>query len=132
MALAPRASAAFNFLTGMWVAIAGWGFGPSLLCPRSGCPIPALQGAVPVLGVILVLDALVCYIGFRSAFMVGGALSAIVAAIALYNWAGHYGGEAWTSLVVLSLMSLVFDLLALRPREQLKEQANPMNLPVFG
>ncbi|MDG6991164.1 MAG: hypothetical protein JRM99_07060 [Nitrososphaerota archaeon] len=64
--------------------------------------------------------------------MAGGALSAIVAAIVLYNWAGQYGGEAWASLIVLSLVSLIFDLLALRPREQLREQANPMNLPVFG
>ncbi|MDG7015720.1 MAG: hypothetical protein JRM89_06970 [Nitrososphaerota archaeon] len=64
--------------------------------------------------------------------MVGGALSAMVAAIVLYNWAGLYGGVAWAALVILSLLSLIFDLLALRPREQLKEQANPLNLPVFG
>ncbi len=112
--------------------VVGWGFGQSLLCPTSGCPIPLLQFAVPVLGAVLVLDALVCYVGFRIAFMVGGALCAIVAAIPLYNWAGQSGGGAWAGLVVLSLVSLVFDFLALRPREQLKEQANPMNLPVFG
>ncbi|MDG6970858.1 MAG: hypothetical protein JRN54_07130 [Nitrososphaerota archaeon] len=47
--------------------------------------------------------------------MAGGALSAIVAAITLYNWAGQYGGWAWTGLVVLSFVSLIFDLLALRP-----------------
>ena len=102
------------------------------MCPSGGCPVPALQASVPMVGVILVLDSLVCFIGFRRAFMVGGALSAMVAAIVLYNWAGLYGGVAWAALVILSLLSLIFDLLALRPREQLKEQANPLNLPVFG
>ena len=102
------------------------------MCPSGGCPVPILQAAVPVIGVFLALDAVVCFVGFRRAFMVGGVLSAMVAAIVLYSWAGRYGGEAWASLVVLSLASVILDLLALRPREQLKEQANPMNLPVFG
>ena len=132
MALAQRASAVINLLTGAGVAVVGWGFGQSYMCPSGGCPLPTLQAAVPVLGVFLILAAPVCYIGFRTAFMVGGALSAAVAVITLYNWAGHYGGEAWAGLVVLSLTCLIFNILALRRGEQLKEQANPMNLPVFG
>lgn len=102
------------------------------MCPSGGCPVPLLQQAVPVIGVVLALDALVCYIGFRSAFIAGGALAALEATITTFNWAEQYGREVWAVLVVLSLASLIFDLLALRPRGQLKEQANPMNLPVFG
>jgi uncharacterized membrane protein len=102
------------------------------MCPSSGCPVPVIQATAPLIGVVLILDALACLVEFRGAFVVGGALSAVVAVVTLYNWAGHYGGEAWATLVVLSILSLIFDLIALRPREQLNEQANPMNLPVFG
>jgi Na+/melibiose symporter-like transporter len=102
------------------------------MCPNGGCPVPVLQGAFPIVGVVLFLDSLVCLFGLRSAFFIGGVLSAVIAAITLYNWAGASGGEVWASLVVVSLASVILDILAVRPRGQLKEQANPMNLPVFG
>lgn len=102
------------------------------MCPSGGCPIPLLQELVPVVGVILVLDSLVCFLGLRSAFMLGGVCSAAMSSITLYNWAGASGGEVWVALVVLSLLSIVLDLLALRPKSSLREQANPMNLPIFG
>ena len=102
------------------------------MCPSGGCPVSILQAAVPYIGVLLVLDALVCFIGLRSAHFVGGALSAAIAAVIAFNWAGQAGGEAWASLVVLSLVSVMLDILAVRRRSQMSEQANPMNLPVFG
>jgi len=91
-----------------------------------------LQEGVPVIGVLLALDALACYVGFRTAFAAGLVLSAVIAGATLFDWAGSSGGEVWAALVVISLVSVIFNILALRPRGQLKEQANPMNLPVFG
>lgn len=132
MGLAAKAAAAVSLLTGVWAAVAGWGFGAPYMCPNGGCPIPILQALVPVLGVLLALDSVACFIELRSAFAAGGALSAAIAAITLYNWAGQAGGEAWAALVGLAICSIALDLIALRPRESLKEQSNPMNLPVFG
>jgi hypothetical protein len=132
MALLRRVAAAVGVLAGAWAVVLSWGVGPSEVCPAGGCPFPVLQGLVPVLGVLLILDSLVCFVGLRSAFQVGGALAAVIAAIALAYWAGQTGGGYWAVLVVLSLASLILDLLAQRPSRQLREQANPMNLPVFG
>lgn len=131
MGLTARGATALFFVTGVWAAVASWGFGASSMCPAAGCPIPVLQEAVPFMGVVLVLVSAVSIIGLRFTFMLGGALSALVAAITLYNWAGQ-SSNAFALLAALSLLSLIFSLLALRSRGSLKEQANPMNLPVFG
>ncbi|MDG6983731.1 MAG: hypothetical protein JRN28_04200 [Nitrososphaerota archaeon] len=132
MALVQRAATAANLVAGLWAVAVAWGFGPAYACPSGGCPVPFLQGADPVVGILLVLDALVCFVGLRSAFVVGGVLSAVVAAATALDWSGGAGLGAWAGLVVLSLASVVLDFLAFRHRGQLGEQANPMNLPVFG
>ena len=132
MALVQRAATAVNLLVGLWAIAVAWMFGPAYACPSGGCPVPILQGAVPIVGIVLVLDALVCFVGLRSAFVAGGVLSAVVAAVTALDWSGQGGVGAWAGLVVLSLASVVLDFLAFRHRGQLGEQANPMNLPVFG
>lgn len=131
MGLAARGATALFFMTGVWATVASWGFGASNMCPATGCPMPALQEAVPFMGILLILVSFASIIGPRAVFTLGGAVSALVAAITLYNWAGQ-SSDAFAALTVLSLLSLIFSLLALRSRRSLTEQANPMNLPVFG
>ncbi|MDE1858585.1 MAG: hypothetical protein KGI26_05940 [Thaumarchaeota archaeon] len=132
MVLVQRAATAVNLLVGLWAVVAAWGLGPAYACPSGGCTVPILQEAVPIAGVLLILDALVCFVGLRSAFVAGGVLSAVVAAFTAFNWSGQGSVGIWAGLLVLSLASVVLDFLAFRHRGQLGEQANPMNLPVFG
>jgi hypothetical protein len=124
-------AAAFNGLAGAWAAASAWGLGPSYVCPSGGCTVPVLQSALPLFGVALVVDALVCSIGVRSAFAVGAVLSVAVAAVSALGWGGQVGAVP-ASVTAVSLVSAALDVLAVRRRSQLNEQANPMNLPVFG
>lgn len=86
---------------------------------------------LPWIGVLLVLDSIVCFVGFRLAFPVGGLFSVAIAAIALFDSGGLTIG-VYASLGLVSLVALVLDLVAMRSKRVLSEQGNPMNLPVFG
>lgn len=90
-----------------------------------------LQALLPWIGVLLVLDSIACFVGFRLAFPVGGLLSVAIAAIALFDSGGLTVG-LYASLGLVSLVALVLDLIVMRSRRGLSEQGNPMNLPVFG
>lgn len=81
-------------------------------------------------GAFLFVDSLLCIYGVYYAFPVAVALSAILAADSPLTMSGSLIQES--ALVVLSLLALAFNVLAFRSKSVLSEQANPMNLPVFG
>ncbi len=78
----------------------------------------------------LLVDSLLCIYGVYYAFPVAAVLSVVLAADAPLLFSGYSYQEL--TLLVLSLAGLALNLLAYRSRSQLSEQANPMNLPVFG
>lgn len=78
----------------------------------------------------LFVDSLLCIYGVHYAFPVAALLSVVLAAEAPLLFAGYFYQEL--ALLALSLMGLALSVLAFRSTSQLSEQANPMNLPVFG
>ena len=78
----------------------------------------------------LLVDALLCIYGVHYAFPVAALLSAVLAADAPLLFPAF--GYEELALLGLSLIGLALSLLAFRSASTLSEQANPMNLPVFG
>jgi hypothetical protein len=78
----------------------------------------------------LLVDSLLCLYGVHYAFPVAAVLGAVLAGDSLLVLSGYTLQDA--VLVALSASGLVLNLLAYRSTSQISEQANPMNLPVFG
>ncbi len=86
---------------------------------------------ITALGGLLVIDSLACFFGWRLAFAVSAAVSVLILATASIGW-GSALSELRLGAVVLDLANVAASLLAFRSSTRLPEQANPMNLPVFG
>ena len=97
--------------------------------PLSGS-VPILQDLLLWVGAFLFVDSLLCIYGVHYAFPVAMVLAALLAADSPLTLSGSLIPEV--ALAVLSLVALVINLVAFRSTSQLSEQANPMNLPVFG
>ena len=112
-------------------------------CPSGGCVAPGLGWAVPGLIVVLAFALLAVgafgFWGASIAYPVGAGLSA--AFLALLGYIAHLNvgdlspGDIFYHYalgVVLAALGVGLNLLGMRDRNALSEQANPMNLPVFG
>ncbi len=86
---------------------------------------------VAVVGGILVVDSLISLVGVRVSFAFGAALSAVVLARVALEWSGYVAAEVEVA-AVLSVISIVLDIIAFRPAKGLAEKDSPLNLPVFG
>ena len=115
----------------------------AVACPLNGCPGPQFSPLISqlalLLGVILLVDGLLGVWGSWFAFPTGALLSAILLLIMGYAaWAdsgyAYLIAESNQALVGagLAVLALVTNVLATRTKNRLSEQANPMNLPVFG
>jgi hypothetical protein len=93
-----------------------------------------VNAALPIVlfwaSVLLLVDSPICIYGVHYAFPVAGFLSVVLAAVAPLVMSGSPLRELL--LMALSIVSLGADMLAFRSKSTLSEQANPMNLPVFG
>ena len=114
----------------------------SCLYPVS-CPsqpfIPLYSMVVPVLAVALLAVALVEIWGASFSYVAGGVLSA--AALLVTGWTvaavfGHGYSSVTTDDAIIgvafALVALLANIDAVRSKSSFSEQANPMNLPVFG
>lgn len=90
----------------------------------------ALQLTTLALGVLLMADSVACFLGLRPAFAAGAVLC--VATVLVEGVIG--GGVSYWQLgvIALSAAGAVASVLAFRSPSRIPEQANPMNLPVFG
>ncbi|MDG6989189.1 MAG: hypothetical protein JRN21_07665 [Nitrososphaerota archaeon] len=112
-------------------------------CPSGGCVAPQLGWAVPDLFVVLAFALLAVgalgFWGASVAYPAGAGLSAVFLALLgylVYLYAGYpsLGGAfyQYTFGAVLAALGVGLNLLGLKDRSTISEQANPMNLPVFG
>lgn len=120
MTLRRRLAAALSLLTGVVVVYF------ALTAPRFNLAAQILVGV----GIVLLVDALICFRGFTAGFYGSAAMSLLV--ILSEARTGDLLSTEPFTLVLLSTITLVFDLIALTARTKLTEQGNPMNLPVFG
>jgi hypothetical protein len=79
--------------------------------------------------VLLLIDSFLDIYGVHYAFVVSALLSAVLAGVSPLLLT-----TSWQEIIVtlLSLITLVSSVVAFRSKSMLSEQANPMNLPVFG
>jgi hypothetical protein len=122
-------------------------------CVSFGCPSPTFgqsaefQALMLGLGALMVADGAVGVWGARKAYLLGVVISCLFLCVAgtAYFFDNHAISSGQSILrypaavvadevvfLVLSVLGIVFNLIALRTRGRLPEQANPMNLPVFG
>ena len=91
-------------------------------------------GGLPILlfwvSIVLLVASLPCIYGVHYAFPVAALLSTILAVDSPIVLSGSLLEEV--GVTVLSLVAIGMDILAFRSASTLSEQANPMNLPVFG
>lgn len=105
--------------------------------PLAGCP--ALQAApggewgtiLLVSAVALLLVSLGALFVPASAFYVAAALAVLIGAVEALDYSAVATGDLAVT-VCLSAVSAVLSLAAALRRTGVSEQANPMNLPVFG
>jgi hypothetical protein len=89
-------------------------------------PIPLL-----IIGVVLLLDTALCYFGGNSGFFVGALLS-FLGGLPLFLFPGLLLTPSMTLVAIVSVATVVLDILALGSRTRLAEQSHPLNTPIFG
>jgi hypothetical protein len=86
---------------------------------------------VLILAVLVILVSLATFVGPAAIFYGSAAMCFLMDLIELLNYSSIGAGNVFVTLSVVTL-SLGLGLVAARNRTSVSEQANPMNLPVFG
>lgn len=136
-----KAAGGLSILEAIWVIYALYE-APLVGCSTPLCPGLSFNPLFPQimigLAAVLLVIGLIGIWGSWFAYPAGALFSAILLAAMGYSaWAeGGYTyivGEYYQALIgALAAIALLVNLLAWRSRTVLSEQANPMNLPVFG
>jgi hypothetical protein len=116
-----------------------------IVCSTNLCPSPPFNPLysevflMELAAIILLVVGLIGIWGYWLAYPAGALLSAMfLLAMGFSAWIestyAYPVGEAYLSLVgvALAAVALLVNLAAWRAKNELSEQANPMNLPVFG
>ncbi|HZW85171.1 MAG TPA: hypothetical protein VFE91_04635 [Nitrososphaerales archaeon] len=136
------AAGALTVLEGAWVLYIQFAVSVTS-CPNGGCPgpqfIPQYSIAVVGLAIVLTIVGLLGLWGARFAYQGGVLLSAVMVVILAYSVITESGYPYLAESVsqagigaVLAGVAAVSNFVAMRHRGRISEQANPMNLPVFG
>jgi hypothetical protein len=83
-----------------------------------------------VLGVAMLIDAALCFYGMKYAFHFAIVIALLI--IVADVLAGSPLSGLHLPVTILTLLSLAASIVAARSSPGIPEQANPMNLPVFG
>jgi hypothetical protein len=96
-------------------------------CTPGGCgPSPFLIG----LGALVLLSSVVCFFGPKLVFYSTAILSILLFGLILGS--SNLNDLGADGALVLTALAFVTSVLATRRSTEVSEQANPMNLPVFG
>lgn len=138
-----RVAGGLTFIEGAWAAyVAGVQLTTPIVCPADGCAGPHfvwLWQVVIGLAALLVIDGALGFWGVSASYWAGAALSAVLSFLMAYAAWASYGYPYLSGTMVeaavgavLGGVGLAANVLGARARSGLPEQANPMNLPVFG
>lgn len=99
---------------------------------------PLFAQAIIALAFVLLADGLIGLWGARFAFTAGAVLSAALLLMVGFRYWVESGYQYQSAsagdivAVVLAAVGAIANVMAMRTKSRLSEQANPMNLPVFG
>ena len=82
-------------------------------------------------GAILIVFSLGCFYGANIAFAGSAIVSGLMLVFSALGWGDGLSTVQWAALA-LAAINIPLSLLAFKSSTGLSEQANPMNLPVFG
>jgi hypothetical protein len=139
--LVRRAAGGLTVVEALWLVYAY--FDSSGGCAPHGCTgpafIPTYSIAAPVLAALLIIVGALGVWGVSFTYLGGAILSAVALAVTAYTVAVVHGFGYLSSAsndaiigVAFALVALLANLDAIRSKSSISEQANPMNLPVFG
>jgi hypothetical protein len=138
-------AAALSLVNGIWIIAVGAFWHQLLSLPLVGlgcvgsCSLFGVDYIVLVLGVILLVDSLVCFLAFSRAFYVSAALSALVLLLVLFSvWGSISSMQVWVNYpaipvsIVLGIVTIALDIAAANRKTYVSDEHHPLNLPVFG
>ncbi len=124
-----KVAAAASLLDGAWIVVAG-GYWREIFGATS-----RMHGSDNVillaLGIVLMIDSLVCFRGVLEAFYASFVL-AIVAALGVLSWGVNLGSAGFAVTALLAALTIILDALGARRKTSFTEEDHPLNLPVFG
>jgi hypothetical protein len=125
-------ASAVSLINGVWLVAAGAYWNQVFSFPLLGLGTrQADNWVLAVLGIILVLDSAVCFLGWVEALYASAAISAIgVMGIAVGGV--QLATPAFVFSAFLGLLAIALDILAARRKLFIPEEDHPLNLPVFG
>lgn len=112
----------------------GWGLLAWLYSAKIfGVNLSAGSGGIwiPIVAVLLVLDSLVSFAGFRTAFYASVALSVLLL-LDILLFGAVIASAAFAASALLALATVILGIIAARMRPRVSEENHPLNLPVFG
>ena len=140
--LARRVAGGLTIIESLWLLYSYFDT-PAVSCPLNGCTGPSF---IPIYSVVTVALALALLVvgalglwGASFAYVGGSVLSAValldagytVLIVKGYGYLSTSSNDAILG-VAFALVALIVNVNASRSKEGISEQANPMNLPVFG
>jgi len=137
-----RVAGGLTVLESVWLLYAFYD-APTSLCHSTACPsqqfIPLYSWATPALALALLAVGAVGIWGASFSYGAGAVLSTAALVVTAYTVAVVFGqGYAPTVSndaiigVAFALVALLVNIDAMRSKSGILEEANPMNLPVFG
>lgn len=140
--LVRRVAGGLTVLESIWLLYAYYD-APITSCLSTSCPgqpfIPLYSVAAPALALALLAVGVVGVWGASFSYVAGGVLSAAALFVTGYSVAVVFG-RGYSSTIsndaiigfAFALVALLINVDAVRSKGSISEQANPMNLPVFG
>ncbi len=137
-----KAAGLLTVLESIWALYSVYTVTPAA-CSATGCPGPAFSPVFSwvliALSVVIFVDGILGVWGASFAYVPGAILSATLLLLLGY-WAWADSGFSYLATdmydaaagAALAALATAANLVAIRARSRLSEQANPMNLPVFG
>ena len=130
-----RIAGAANLLDSLWTLYVVLDYTSTVrYCPAFGCPSVLndwVLASLLVIGVLLLIDSVICFTGRWLAFPLGALLSLLTVPFAVLQCSTL--GPAYSSIaIILGILALVLNVMAILARARIPEESHPLNLPVFG
>jgi hypothetical protein len=122
-------ASAVSLADGAWGIVLGAYLAGAYLQTDVSTGSAAVYYPIVIVGAILILDSMLCFLGFTSAFY----LSAILAVAMLAFEPGGFGlNSLFISSILLAIVTVSLDAFAATRKKYVAEENHPLNLPVFG